>query len=67
MDNLIKELVDTQSLFDKTLREIGIDYLIYSRTNNTSIIERINEKVEFVKILESQIQTIERKIRELKN
>lgn len=56
---IIKELNDAQNLCDKLAMAIGYDYAIYSLTNNTSLVEKINLNV-------TSFQNAERKLHSLK-
>jgi hypothetical protein len=67
MEELIKKHTETQELMDKTLMEIGLKYSHYTLTQDKSLVDKINEKVELFQKLEAQLQIIEKKIREMKN
>ena len=47
--------------------EIGLKYSHYTLTQDKSLVDKINEKVELFQKLEAQLQIIEKKIREMKN
>ena len=67
MEELIKKHKETQDLIDKTIMEIGLNYLNYYSTQNKLMIDKINDKVEMFQKLKTQLQIIEKEIREMKN
>lgn len=64
MEELIRMHQQTQEAIDKTLMEIGLGYSRYRMNKSELLKNAINDKVEFLQVLESRIQIIEKKIRE---
>ena len=50
MEELIKKHTETQELMDKTLMEIGLKYSHYTLTQDKSLVDKINEKVELFQL-----------------
>ena len=59
---IIDEITETQSVFDRLAMEIGLLYSNYQLTNDSKQIEIINTKVNAFQIVESRIRLLEEEL-----
>lgn len=59
---IINEITETQSVFDRLAMKIGLLYSNYQLTNDSKQIEIINTKVNAFQIVESRIRLLEEEL-----
>lgn len=65
--DLIKELHECQSVYNKLIMDIGYSYSRYSISKNETLMLEVNRKIESFKIIEAHIKEIEQKLTEIKD